>query len=159
MEKINFQNNITKANAETMNQFQNNIEKAISNVQNNIGQLEKTINNYLPTTLFENESGLTGNISLNNDASNYTYIEIVYGADNYYFYSKIYNPNGKHFGLMTPYVSSANENQYLYTSSYLINGSQIQFEKASNTGINSSNSILDFGTDSYIKIYKVLGYK
>ena len=159
MEKINFQNNITKANAETMNTFQDNIEKAISNVQNNINQLEETINNYLPTTLFENESGLTGNITLSDSTANYNSIEIMYGADNYYFYTKIYNPNGKHFGLMTPYVSSANENQYLYTSSYLINGSQIQFEKASNTGINSSNSIFDFGTDSYIKIYKVLGYK
>lgn len=34
MEKINFQDNITKANAETMNTFQNNIEKAINEVLN-----------------------------------------------------------------------------------------------------------------------------
>lgn len=33
MEKINFQNNITKANAETMNQFQDNIENALSDVK------------------------------------------------------------------------------------------------------------------------------
>lgn len=29
MEKINFQDNITNANAETMNQFQDNVENAI----------------------------------------------------------------------------------------------------------------------------------
>lgn len=34
MEKINFQDNITPANAETMNTFQNNIEKAINEVLN-----------------------------------------------------------------------------------------------------------------------------
>lgn len=33
MEKINFQDNITKANAQTMNQFQNNIENALSDVK------------------------------------------------------------------------------------------------------------------------------
>lgn len=32
MEKINFQNNVTKANAETMTQFQDNIENAINEV-------------------------------------------------------------------------------------------------------------------------------
>lgn len=36
MEKINFQNNITKANAETMTQFQNNIENAINETKYNI---------------------------------------------------------------------------------------------------------------------------
>ena len=34
MEKINFQNNITKASAETMTQFQDNIENAINKKQN-----------------------------------------------------------------------------------------------------------------------------
>lgn len=36
MEKINFQNNITKASAETMTQFQNNIENAINEINYNI---------------------------------------------------------------------------------------------------------------------------
>lgn len=36
MEKINFQNNVTKANAETMTQFQNNIENAINEINYNI---------------------------------------------------------------------------------------------------------------------------
>lgn len=34
MEKINFQNNVTKASAETMTQFQDNIENAINEVLN-----------------------------------------------------------------------------------------------------------------------------
>ena len=36
MEKINFQNNVTKANAETMNIFQDNIENAINEINYNI---------------------------------------------------------------------------------------------------------------------------
>ena len=36
MEKINFQNNVTKANAETMTQFQDNIENAINEINYNI---------------------------------------------------------------------------------------------------------------------------
>ena len=36
MEKINFQDNITKANAETMTQFQDNIENAINEINYNI---------------------------------------------------------------------------------------------------------------------------
>lgn len=36
MEKINFQDNITKANAETMNQFQDNVENAINEINYNI---------------------------------------------------------------------------------------------------------------------------
>ena len=33
MEKINFQNGVTKVNADTFNTFQNNIENAINNIQ------------------------------------------------------------------------------------------------------------------------------
>lgn len=36
MEKINFQNNVTKANAETMTQFQDNIENAINNLKGTV---------------------------------------------------------------------------------------------------------------------------
>lgn len=36
MEKINFQDNVTKANAETMNTFQDNIENAINEINYNI---------------------------------------------------------------------------------------------------------------------------
>lgn len=41
MEKINFQNNVTKANAETMTQFQNNIESAINGILNSVCPIGK----------------------------------------------------------------------------------------------------------------------
>ena len=41
MEKINFQDNITKANAETMNTFQDNIENAINEVLNGVCPIGK----------------------------------------------------------------------------------------------------------------------
>lgn len=49
MEKINFQDNITKANAETMNTFQDNIENAINEVLNivcPIGKVEIFFDNH-----------------------------------------------------------------------------------------------------------------
>ena len=148
MEKINFENKPstnTPINATNLNTLQNNIENAI--------------NEYLPITLFENESGLTGNITLNDNVSNYSFIEIIYGCDGYYFYSKFENANGKKVGFITPYVSTDNGNLFLYTSNYEIFGNEINFLTCSNVYVNTSNTIGDYGNNSYIRIYKVFGYK
>lgn len=150
MEKINFQNNVTKANAETMNQLQDNIEIAINEVNN------KTISN----TLYENESGATGSITLTESVSNYSVLEIVYGCDGYYFYTKIYSPNNKDIGLMANYNADSIPGRiYLYTSNYTINGSTVTFNSANNKYLTEQNTIATFGTNSYVRIYKVIGYK
>lgn len=150
MEKINFQDNITKANAETMNQFQDNIENAINEVNN------KTISN----TLYENESGATGNITLTESVSNYSVLEIVYGCDGYYFYTKIYSPNNKDISLMANYNADSIPGRiYLYTSNYTINGSTVTFNSANNKCLTEQNTIATYGTNSYVRIYKVIGYK
>lgn len=39
MEKINFQNNVTKANANTFNTMQDNIENAINSVNSNVNEI------------------------------------------------------------------------------------------------------------------------
>lgn len=39
MEKINFQNNVTKANADTFNTMQDNIENAINSVSSNVNEI------------------------------------------------------------------------------------------------------------------------
>ena len=177
MQKIDFKNypsTISPINGTNLNLMQDNVEDEFDIKDSEIGDLSnlntpsnsslvdainEVFNKVKQDTLYESTNGTTGNITLSDSAANYDAIEILFGADGYNFYTKIYDPDGKHFGLMTPYVSGSNANQYLYTSSYLISGTQIQFETASNTGINSSNSIFDFGTNSYIRIYKVIGYK
>lgn len=43
MKKIDFQNNVTKVNKATFDEFQNNIEEAVNEVQNNIDTLDRII--------------------------------------------------------------------------------------------------------------------
>ena len=145
MEKINFVNNSEPyLSAENLNQLQTNIENAINGF-----------------VLYENESGTTENITLNETSSNYNAIEIMYGCDGYYFSTgKIFSPNGKKIGLQTPSVSeTVDERIFIYTSNWQINEGNINFIKASNKYMNPDNSIASFGTTSYIRIFKVIGYK
>ncbi len=125
-----------------------------------VGDTEKTLKSlFKQHILFENSNGEMGTINLADNIANYDAAEIFYGCDGYYYFEKIENPNGKNIGLMTPYVSDVNSNLYLYTSSYKFNNNQLRFQKASNVGINDSNNIFDFGSDSYIRIYKIIAYK
>lgn len=62
MDKINFQNNITKVNAETFNTFQNNIEKAINTVDTKATTIDTKT---LPT------GGTTGQILTKKSNTNY----------------------------------------------------------------------------------------
>ena len=148
MQKITFENKPSinsPINATNLNLLQENIENAI--------------NTYIPITLYENESGSTGNITLSDNVSNYRFIEIIYGCDGYYFYSKYENANEKKVGFITPFVSTNNGNLFLYTSNYEIFDNEINFLTCSNIYVNNSNTIGDYGNNSYIRIYKVIGYK
>lgn len=60
MEKINFQDNITKANAETMTQFQDNIENAINEIGSDTGWIESTTLN--PGDLGTSSGSSTGTL-------------------------------------------------------------------------------------------------
>ena len=74
MEKINFQNNVTKANAETMNQLQDNIEIAINEKQD--------AGNYaLKGTVLWKNSDASSNFNaqtINIDLANYDVVEIYF---------------------------------------------------------------------------------
>ena len=132
--------------------------KINENIQ--VGEIGKTLKSlFKQYILFENSDGQTGSITLIDDIANYDVAEVHYGCDGYYYFEKVENPNGKNIGLMTNYVSEANSNLYLYTSSYAFNNNQLEFQKASNVGINDSNNIFDFGSNSYIRIYKIIAYK
>lgn len=73
MEKINFQDNITKANAQTMNQLQTNIENAINEKNTNIitasfSENYTLVNNGSYEALFLNKAKINGSaFSLQND--------------------------------------------------------------------------------------------
>ncbi len=112
-------------------------------------------NYYSVTELYNNTSGSTGSITLNDLVSNYSYIEIFYGADGFEYSTKV--RAGQSFATGVQSVFSGSSNIALYTSNWTMSGTNITFAKASNKYI--GDSVGSYGTNPYVKIYKVLGYK
>lgn len=170
MEKINFENypsTQTPINGTNLNLLQNNVEDDIgllSNLNttdksNLVNAINEANNKTISTILYENENGATGNITLTRNVSNYNSLEIIYGCDGYYFYTKIYLPTNKNIGLLACYCAdNTPERVYMYTSNYTINNSSVKFNYASNKYLTESNTVSSFGTNSYVRIYKVIGY-
>ena len=132
---------------------------ADENEENPVNVLE-TINNLKEVNLYENTSGSTGTVTLNDDASNYSSIEIMCGADSVYFSTgKIYSPDGKTIATGMQKIRSSNNFLDFYTSNWTISSNKITFVKASNKYLNDSNGVATAGTNAYVRIYKVVGYK
>ena len=109
------------------------------------------------TQLYKNNSGSTGTITLSETVNNFKYIEIIYGADGYKYSSKVRPGDGFATGVQS--VFSSSNSIALYTSNWTMSGTSIICNKASNKYINDSNTISSYGTDAYVRIYEVLGYK
>lgn len=117
-----------------------------------------------PTSLYDNSSGTTGNVTLSQSAANFTYLEIFYfdGTDfgNGYHSVKVYSPNGKIASLFSLIPAS--------TSSMLLryNAKPV---KISGTSISAVGTYYDAGwfyaegaswwNTNEMKIAKVIGYK
>lgn len=111
-------------------------------------------------TLYSNDSGTTENITLSDSVANYKYIEIMYGCDGFYFSRKIFNPNGKAVGLLATYCdTSGSARMYTYCSNWNINGTNVTFVTANNKYLTENNTVDSYGQSSYVKIYKIIGYK
>lgn len=178
MQKINFENypsTNSPINGTNLSLLQDNVEKEFDIKDSEVGDLNsldtndksnlvnainEVNNNTISNILYENENGATGSITLTESVSNYSILEIVYGCDGYYFYTKIYSLNNKSIGLMANYNADSIPGRiYLYTSNYTINGSTVTFNSANNKYLTEHNAIATFGTNSYVRIYKVIGYK
>jgi len=95
----------------------------------------------------------SGNVTLSDSASNYSYIEVYGQKSGCYGYVKIYSPNGKQFGLAIHNAYESNNIQQIF-GRYTISGTTItkDFEVYMNNNGTPSNS-------NDIKIEKVIGYK
>lgn len=129
-----------------------------SNSQTKVYSTNYINTHYLSATqLYKNDSGSAGTITLSETANNFKYIEIIYGADGFKYSSKVRPGDGFATGVQS--VFSSSNSIALYTSNWTISGTSIAFNKASNKYINDSNTISSYGTDAYVRIYEVLGYK
>lgn len=69
MDKINFQNGVTKVNADTFNTFQNNIETAISSTESTISTINSNVETKVSKDTTIADIALSSNISASNLAT------------------------------------------------------------------------------------------
>lgn len=105
------------------------------------------------TVLYEDETGSTGNINLNDNAENYEYIEVFWNLSNsYYGNIRIEKPNNKTFILTTETLASNNIRCWSQSN-----------EISANTINRNAARYQDFGGGSGVAnnlfINKVIGYK
>ena len=127
MEKINFNNNEAPyLSAATLNQLQTNIENAIEETKSKV--------------LFENATGILGNVTLSESVANYEYLEIHYVSDNFSNSMTIRNPNNKQVCLFNNYCD--NNKQCMYMSVY---------------NISENNEVGTYGNNQYLAVTAVIG--
>lgn len=115
-----------------------------------------------PIILYEHETGSNGSITLNDNVSNYEYVEIYYRNNGKsYDSTKIYQANDKASKLTIEYIyTSANfvYTENLFKSIYIKNNSitveNYGYLQTIDKEINNVNT-----TDNYIYITRVVGYK
>ena len=142
MEKINFQDNVTKANAETMTQFQDNIENAINNLKGTI--LWKNTNSNL--------SFAKQTISLLDNIENYDRYEIIYKnwiSHEYYLTTGLIP-----VGLNTRF--NALSSTITWRNVLSMSGKNFQFDNG--TSYTSYNGSTSEANENCIPVY-VIGYK
>lgn len=114
--------------------------------------------NLVGYTLYENATGSNGDITLNDSAANYDYIEIFYrNLDSFYTSTRMYNPNSKTVFLNVNFVAPDGLTIANQSKIVTINGNTItvnRYGEAKIAGGTPSNT-----ASNYIYITKVIGYK
>lgn len=129
----------------------------IGNLQDKSGDLLLPRALMYYTVLYENESGASTNITLNDSAANYTFIEVyIVQNDGVYGSTKIYNPDGKIINVTANLVAPT----FLYCKNVklTISGNTITYNLGSEARIGNSVATI-YGTGTSVKIVRVIGYK
>ena len=109
-----------------------------------------------PYTLYDNSSGTTGSVTLNETSANFSYIEIFFskGANDSV---KVTNPNGQTVALLTGYPLS-NTMIQIQVPTVLISANTITKNNLGLTNIASGSNPSVYNTNE-VSIKKVIGYK
>ena len=109
--------------------------------------------------LYNNSTGSSGDVTLNDSAANYSYLEIFYrSSDNAYGSVKVYSPDGKTVILSANWTNAT----YLYfkTRAVAISGTSLATNSIREGEARIGNGVATtFANGSYIYITRVLGYK
>lgn len=172
MEKINFESlpsTNTPINAENLNKIQDNVEKAIPEIVDNLttddatkvlsAKQGKALNEKIEgTVVYENSSGSTGNITLTKSIESVKYIDIEYSAWEAYSTKRLYAPVGKTIIIDGMVMDTENSTKnfstsYAITNTSLTKGNGAWFNRSYVTGEISGNN-----TSNKVKIHKVVAY-
>jgi microcystin-dependent protein len=116
------------------------------------------VNNALEgTTLYEDATGTSGNITLSDTLANYNKINIQMKQqdDSLYWIETLLNPNGKNLWITKQQVDVSRSRYYLFDKRYSLSGTSINKTSAS---LYSSNNN-EYSSYDNIRIIKVIGYK
>lgn len=109
-------------------------------------------------TLYENNSGTTGTVTLSDSTANYRYIEIYYKTnDNYFGSTKVYDANGKNVVLLLSNPTNNSARSYLKSTQYNISGTKLTPQKYSEVRLDAGGVTVDEASN-LISIVKVVGW-
>lgn len=103
--------------------------------------------------------GVADSFTLTKSATGYKYIEVFYTSDEIYQSVKFEYEADRKFSTTNIYTSDENSREYIYNSTWKINANQITRISTRNNFLNPDNTVGSYGSNPYILIYKVIGYK
>lgn len=115
-------------------------------------------------TLYENESGTTGAITLSESAENFKYIDIFFlDYDNQAGFQRVYLPNGKTISMVSCYVDVASNVVWMKTDCITISETSLSRTRSAEAGFRTDKTFqgvnINNGNYTKFKILKIVGYK
>lgn len=126
-------------------------------VNNNASEFNNFKQELIPTVLYENQSGSTSNITLNDSISNYSFYEITFSrGGNGYNTVRMSTDFLTNVCLITSFYGG---NLYrIYMANISIAGTSLTRNYGRYLNV-ADNATLSTGEESSVLIYKVIGYK
>lgn len=153
------------ANAERLNHMESGIANSltiedIKTTQTNSDTATYSCNyiEALKGEVLYESGGSNDTFTLTKSASGYKYIEVFYSSDGIYQSVRFDYLADRKFST-TNIFSNSNGIEYIYNSTWKINANQITRISTRNNFLNSDNTVGSYGSNPYILIYKVIGYK
>ena len=111
-----------------------------------------------PTTLYDNNSGTTGTVTLSQTAASFTYLEIFYKKSDIYSSTTVYSPNEKSANLNISYLANSTTYQNIGKVVKISGTSITKTSEAYNNVSNGATGVIG-ASNNEIYITKVIGYK
>lgn len=140
---------VNKVNDTDMNEIK-------SVVNNNANEL----NNLMPTTLYTNENGSAGSLTLNDNISNYSFYEIIYSREKQ-AYSSLRMPTNFTTNITLSVFHYLSNISRIYFSNINISGTSLtrNYSRYINIIATGTNDTVNQGESDTIYIHKIIGYK